>query len=470
MQSQGLLTVKELSSYLRVSPCTVYRWVEGGVIPCIKRPRLGIRFRREEVDEWLAQGALKPAPNYEPALKVDLRLEKYDKLYLKGGSGAVGKNHRRWRYTFGSVTARPTKSGQTRWYVDFTGKDGERNRQVIKHAQSRGEAVVALQRLIAEHFDRRHNPARSAEKMSFADFADLFLREYSMPRKKSWKWDAYRLEQMKQDFGRIPIGRIGDSDILAYRQKRLSNGVAPTTTNRDLALLKKLFAFGVERELLRNNPARTVKKFSEVDSIRDRVLTPKEEGRLFQVLPAWLRPLATAALHTGMRLGELLMLRWGSVDFDRGRIKVEHTKSHRARLIPINRILRTELERLRATKPFGDVIFPFKKSWTSECFSKACRRAGVLRMTFHDLRRTFGTRLLEGGANIVTVQRLLGHGSVEMTMRYLHPADALSDEAVDRLGDYRSGIAEKGQVPSNLRQTERGFPVAFPLSPLISMN
>lgn len=61
------------------------------------------------------------------------------------------------------------------------------------------------------------------------------------------------------------------------------------------------------------------------------------------------------------------------------------------------------------------------------------RRAGLEDLTFHDLRRTFGTRLLEAGVDIVTISKLFGHSSVLVTQRYLHPKDALCEEAVEYL-------------------------------------
>ncbi len=144
-----------------------------------------------------------------------------------------------------------------------------------------------------------------------------------------------------------------------------------------------------------------------------------------------MKPFILAALYTGMRKGELLKLRWQNVDSKKRQIKVEKTKSKKVRFIPINSVLFDELEGLKLKRGTEQRVFPFwyiQKAWEN-----ARRRAGLEDLTLHDLRRTFGTRLLEAGVDIVTISKLYGHSSVLVTQRYLHPKDKLSREAVETL-------------------------------------
>ena len=71
------------------------------------------------------------------------------------------------------------------------------------------------------------------------------------------------------------------------------------------------------------------------------------------------------------------------------------------------------------------------------CFEGACRRAGIKGLRFHDLRHTAATRMVEKGANIAAVSRMLGHSSWNTTMRYAHPVDSLR-EAAEKLADFES--------------------------------
>ena len=65
-------------------------------------------------------------------------------------------------------------------------------------------------------------------------------------------------------------------------------------------------------------------------------------------------------------------------------------------------------------------------------FMSACKKAGILGLRFHDLRHTAATRMVENGANIVAVSKILGHSDIKITMRYAHPDDSLK-EAVESL-------------------------------------
>ena len=174
-----------------------------------------------------------------------------------------------------------------------------------------------------------------------------------------------------------------------------------------------------------------MKLFSEVDTVRDRVLSEEEETSLFQELADHVKPVVFTALHTGLRLGKLLSLNWSDVDLKQRIIKAEKTKSKKMRFIPINSKLYDLLSELKSQRNEDERVFPFNSIRTA--FANALSRAGIADFTFHDLRRTFGTRLLERGVNIVTISKLYGHSSVLVTQRYLHPKDELSIEAVELL-------------------------------------
>jgi integrase len=116
------------------------------------------------------------------------------------------------------------------------------------------------------------------------------------------------------------------------------------------------------------------------------------------------------SLHTGIRKGELFNLKWQNVDFENRIIKVERTKSKKVRFIPINSTLFETLKRLEAERGENQHVFPSKNIQTA--WENARRRAGIENLTFHDLRRSFATRLLEAGIDIVTISKLFGHSKV----------------------------------------------------------
>jgi excisionase family DNA binding protein len=435
-----LLTTKEVSSLLCIHPQTLYAWKKSGRIPhVIVNGR--VRFEQNAIDDFLEKRRSR-AFNLEGLLpKFDLSLDAYDKLHLKryrkGGTSAVGKGpRRRWNYSFlGSVYQRGKH-----WYIDYRYL-GKRIREAVKNAQTRGEAVIALQSKVAEIFNGRFNPKRTANRLTFDEFADRYMNEYAKSEKKSWRTDDFRLRRMREFFRRLEFGKITALKIREYREARLKDGISMLTANREIALLKAMFSWGVKKGLLASNPVKEIGMFSEVDTARDRVLRPDERDRLISELAPHIRPIVRMALLTGMRYRELLTLRWTDVDLEKGRIKVEHTKGKRARFIPINSVL-AEVLREQRTRSSGPLVFPHKNVRTG--FENACRRAEIEDFTFHDLRRTFGTQLLERGVDIVTIQKLYGHSSVLVTQRYLHPSDEVSISAVELLaGDVPRPAFEK---------------------------
>jgi len=144
-------------------------------------------------------------------------------------------------------------------------------------------------------------------------------------------------------------------------------------------------------------------------------------------------------MHTGFRRGELLSLRWNDVDFANGLITVQasYAKNGERRSMPISKTLRAVLEGIRKAMPRNEHVFrneqggPYIAPTTA--FGSAVKRAGLVDFHFHDLRHTFASRLVMGGQDIRTVQDLLGHKSITMTLRYSHLSPTHRAKAIEIL-------------------------------------
>ncbi|MBI2899136.1 MAG: site-specific integrase [Planctomycetes bacterium] len=182
---------------------------------------------------------------------------------------------------------------------------------------------------------------------------------------------------------------------------------------------------------------------SAYESRRQRILEPEEEARLFTALRrfrrGYLADIVTLALQTGMREGEILRLKWMDVNLGNKTIIVRSTnenpnKGKRTRPVPISSKLspvlaRLYMEALRATK--GDPIalqerFVFANPETGTRYMDtklawyaALKDARIAGLRFHDLRHTFATRALRGGAKESELQQVLGHREITTTMRYV---------------------------------------------------
>jgi len=436
-------------------PHTIYKLVNKGEIPFIKRKGVGIRFRKEDIEEWLNQGSLKIHSLLESFSKVDLTLDKYDKLFLKGVR--MSQKGKTWSYPFGSVYLRLNKTGKKRWYIYYR-VDGTRIREVVKNAQSRADALKVLQVKVADAFRGRHGFKKEEKKIKFKDFADEYLDNYAKVNKRSWRTDEYMLKRLKEYFKDRELNEISSFMIERFRVTMLEEGLTKSTTNRYLALLKRMLNLAIDWGYLMKNQVKKVKPFSEKDNLKERILSKDEEQKLLEASSAHLRPIIFTALHTGMRKGEILSLKWNQIDFSKSIIKVENTKSGRPRLIPINEFLFEELMILKRRNRKSHYVFlnpetgqPLKD--VKRSFPGSVRRAGIEGLRFHDLRHTFASRLVETGVDLITVKELLGHHSVRVTERYTHSGAEQKRKAVEKLAQRKEKTLNI--VPILSKQKER---------------
>lgn len=341
------------------------------------------------------------------------------------------------RFAYGSIYQR--KAGGS-WTIDYRNSLGKRNQHVVKHATSWEDAHEALRNAIFREFYVEQGIREQERRIKFKDFADMYLRNYSMVKKRAWKSTdrIYLNANLIPYFGEYYITKITPLLVERFITKRVNDGVKKSTINRDLSCLKKMFNKAIDWNYVNENPLKKVKMFSEKDSVRDRILSEEEEAQLLKKSSEHLRLIIVIALNTGMRLGEILNLQWNQVDLRNRRIRVEKTKSGSSRSIPINDVLLEELQILRSRDGQTPCLFANSNTGkplttTKTAFNAACRRSGIKGLWFHDLRRTFAQRLLQNGVDIITVQNLLGHHSVVVTERYLHTNEDTMRRAVELL-------------------------------------
>ena len=280
-------------------------------------------------------------------------------------------------------------------------------------------------------------------------------------------------------FGEKELREINPMQIERFRTSRLKAGNSKSTTNRYLALLKRIFNIAIEEGYVDKNPVQKVKFYSEKDNLRERVLTEEEEMRLMDAGSEHLKSILVLTLNTGMRKGEILSLQWHQIDLKTNIIRVEKTKSGRIRKIPISNPLRNELLNVKCRSKQSSYVFVNPKTRQRykdirTAFKAACRRVKIEGLTFHGLRHTFGIRLFQKGVDIVTVQNLLGHQSIATTQRYTHSSIKQKREAVELLAEKVDEMAEKKQRLSHIWHTapmdnQKGS-LQKPANRLISMN
>lgn len=283
--------------------------------------------------------------------------------------------------------------------------------------------------------------------VSFSDAATEWLRfiEQDRERKPSTIKD-YRSAldcHLLPAFGSMQLEEVTPPAIEAWR--RTLTGLSSRTRNKLLVLLHGIFKRAQSVYGVPMNPVARIEKHSERASGDIQVFSPEEVWALVRAAASEQdAAIYLTAAFTGLRLGELLALRWRDVDFAGSTIRVRASyasghlttpKSGKVRAVPLAPDVAQALAQLGQRRHWvgaddlvfaGEVGFYLDGSALSRRYKAALKRAGLRPLRFHDLRHTFGTRMI-AKADIRRVQEWMGHSNIQTTMKYLHYAPREED-------------------------------------------
>ena len=267
----------------------------------------------------------------------------------------------------------------------------------------------------------------ASERMANGRLSERTLREYRQ------QCDAYILPAI----GPRRVGDVTKGDVAALVAK-----LRPVTRNRVLALVSRMFTLAEHWEWRpqRTNPARGIERSRE--EARDRTLSGDEMAALSDALAGMETdsPMAVAAIRvaavTGLRIGEVLAMRWEHVDIEAGRVVLPETKTgRRSHDLPSAALAVLDgLPRVNgwafASRDGSHVNYQTVRS----VFSKAAEKAGVPDVRLHDLRRTVMTRAAMAGVGVHVLRDLLGHRTTAIADRYIRAVGNPVREARESVG------------------------------------
>ncbi len=169
------------------------------------------------------------------------------------------------------------------------------------------------------------------------------------------------------------------------------------------------------------NPVKRVKLFKE-NNQRVRYLHEEELNRLLKNSSPSLHAIVLFAVNTGMRKGEIQNLKWADVNFQEGYIAIREAKNGGGRYVPLNQTVKDILLTIKK-HPESPYVFCAKSGQPynfRKSFETAITNSGIFDFRFHDLRHTFASRLAMRGVDLNTIRELMGHKSLDMTLRYSH--------------------------------------------------
>ncbi|MEK4023646.1 tyrosine-type recombinase/integrase [Sporosarcina sp. FSL W7-1283] len=288
------------------------------------------------------------------------------------------------------------------------------------------------------------------ENTNFTDVQSAFIKNitvkgFSSETIRSYKRDLdlfnkYLTRALNRS---VYLEEVSVDDLENYLQFLAEEkGLKASSRNRYFASVSSMFHYALKKELIEKNPCDFIESAKVVESPK----VTLDEDEIKQLLQAIDKPILRFAVlflsKTGLRVSEMKNLTLSAVDLKSNKIHLFNTKGGKYRQIPIATTLRphilTYLKNVRKSE--SEFFFATEKTgrlssqYLNFELKKACRKLGWDRnITNHSIRRSFATNLLNRGANISTIQRLLGHASLKTTSIYLNIVTADLEAAVDLL-------------------------------------
>jgi integrase len=364
----------------------------------------------------------------------------------------------------GTITRRKDGRWEARYYVPTV--NGTK-RKVI-YGKTQAEVRDKLTKALSDRID---GIVYDDENMTVGEYLDVWLKGsvYGSVRQSTYDRDTNLVNNhIKPLLGGLKLKKLNSAHIQSFYRDRLDTGLSSSTVHKMHDILRRGLAQAVKWHLVPRNVADVVKPPRPVPKEMVALTTDETRRLLDAAAEDRLEALYILAVHTGMRQGELLALRWQDVDMENAVVSVRRTltrsggkvtfgelktkKSRRSiRLAPqATEALRAHLERqLRDMEILGDryrdqgLVFttdtgaPINPSnLRQRSFAPLLKRVGLPHMRFHDLRHTCATLLLSRGVHPKFIQELLGHATIAITLdTYSHVMPSMGDATAKAMED-----------------------------------
>lgn len=356
------------------------------------------------------------------------------------------------------------RSDTGKWQVRFVSV--QTGKRVSKCFDTRQEAELWYQ---DAQYEDRHGSVISSDMTVNAWFKH-WIEDLVTPTVRMNTSRNYRERYMRNI--EPVIGRMLITDVKPLHcQKVLNNMVENykgSTIYQTLVTMGVMFKSAEENNIVNKTPmTRAVKNPKPIEN-KIRFLTLEEQRKFLEAAEGTCNYAQyVVLLETGLRTGELVGLKWSDIDFENRMIRIERTLEYRHsrgtwmwgppksksgyRDIPMTQkcyeVLQEVYEQYKQRtvidKDFFDSVFlcrkgtPKKNSAYDTAIYKLCEKAQIEKFSMHTLRHTFATRCIEAGMNPKTLQVILGHSNISMTLnRYVHVTDDEKSKEINKLAEY----------------------------------
>ncbi|MFA5780351.1 MAG: tyrosine-type recombinase/integrase [Elusimicrobiota bacterium] len=316
------------------------------------------------------------------------------------------------------------------WWIDYNA-GGKRYRKKV--GPNKEQAQRVLNKTLVDVAEKKYF---GISKISFKDFSVKYLENTMSDNKpSSIRRKRVAIKNLLSCFGDKNLDETTPLMIEGYKNKRLAKGISNATFNRERTCLHHMFKKAIDWDFIKENPVAKVSPLKENNEIV-RYLTKEELKKLVKACPKWLKEIVVTAITTLMRKAEILNLKWDDVNFKQKFIKVINPKSGKDEYVPLNSSLAKMFGKIKR-HPNNPFVFcnddGLHRKNIDRAFKRALKAAGIKNFRVHDLRHTGASYLAMAGVPIKTIQELLRHKSIAVTLRYAHLSPVHKYQAIEKL-------------------------------------
>lgn len=315
------------------------------------------------------------------------------------------------------MSIKQLKDGRYQVDVRPQGAGGRRIRKIFTLKSKAQE----FERYVLQNFHNNPWQARPADQRRLSELIEVW---WMLDGRNQAYGDTYRtrLEKVIREMGDPRASQMTRKFVIEYRSDKLQAGLMPSSINRDLCALSAMFSLLIDAEVYHNeNPVRGIRKL-KVQNTEMAFLSDDEIDRLLKRLEGDARRIAILCLSTGARWKEASTLRGEHIVGNR--VTFFNTKNGKSRSVPVANSV-VPLIKTRRTGLLYQVDYLSFREILQEVKPDLPKGQAT-----HVMRHTFATHFMMNGGNIVTLQRILGHATIQQTMTYAHFSPDFLQDAI----------------------------------------
>jgi len=360
------------------------------------------------------------------------------------------------------------RQGTKSWWMRYRERDG-----TLRKESTFEENWHEAQKKLRERLQARDNNVlqvvRKGESLSFGEWVDFFLENYSKPpvREPGTHFANLRcVQHLKKAFATRRLIDVGPDEIEQYLRNRLRQRVRiktgdgyvergllkPTTVHQEMRVLRRMLNVAVRKRLLTSNPCAMVEFPVALKGLfRPHYVTWSEQQQIEKHAIPHLRNAVRIIAETGLRVKkELLPMKKGQIDFLNAVVWIPDSKTpNGVAEIPLSEIALDAFQKQVAISGTGEFLFPSDLNPNGHLRSlrtawrKALRRAGIPYFRLYDLRSTYATRLSAGGVADEWVIQMLRQGDSQVFKKYSQMKLQMKREALDKINRLANQMARQ---------------------------